>query len=295
MSNFFENLSKTLTIPLAGFGDRTASQVSARIAQNLRSPLGSQAPGTIERVFGSEDEFMKRYQNFNNLYKVALKKELESTAISTGQKRMINAAMDAPVINLNLIRNVRERQNLVSMLRNNVVDVENLISNFGAPGIGLPSSNRYRGAARYLIDQRKSNHPLLALVNSFTFNIDPTKEGAEAFGIGRSNLPSFSALKSAAERSKQMSSGSKALGLLGTGKTKIVTFDVETSGLGIYDQIRSLAASSLEIDSTGKLEIEGLINEHFTTPQMGKYTMADPSGRMKGLGVRCSTTGNPVQ
>lgn len=250
----------------------------------------------MNRVFGSEAEFMKRYQNFNNVYKMSLAKELDSTAISAGQRRMIQAAMDSPVINLNLIRNVKERQNLVSMLRNNVLDIESMIKNFGAPGLGLPSSNLYRGAARYLVDQGSSNHPILSLINSLTFNIDKTKTGVAAFDIGKSNLPSFSALKNATEQSKRITDPKASIFSKPSGSrpVRILTFDVETSGLGIYDQVRSLAASAMEVDSSSKTSpftIREKLNAHFTTPEMGRYTMRDPSGRMTKLSTRSSSNG----
>lgn len=289
MASIFDKLTETLKTPLSAFGVSGVDQISARISQNLKNPIGS--PGTtnaLNRVFGSEDEFMKRYENFNNVYKMSLAKELDSTAISAGQRRMIQSAMDAPVINLNLIRNVKERQNLVSMLRNNVIDMESMITNFGVPGLGLPSSNLYRGAARYLVDQKTGQHPLLSLVNSLTFNIDKTKTGAAAFDIGKSNLPSFSALKNSFEKSKQLSSSGGGIfsNPTGTRPVKILTFDVETSGLGIYDQVRSLAASTMEIQHGGTIthNADGF-STHFLTPQMEQYGMRGSSGRTTRLGT----------
>lgn len=296
MANFFDRLANTLKLPLSGFGINDPKQVSAAISQNLNNPIGGPSnAASLGRVFGSEADFMSRYQNFQDLYRIALNKELESTAISGGQRRMIQAAMQGPSINLNLIRDLKQRNNLTSMLRNNVLGIQNMVQNFGAPGLGLPSSNLYRGAARYLVDQRStSNHPVLSLINSVTFNIDPTKVGAEAFGIGKSNLPSFSALKNAFDQSKRITSGRGALDIFGTGKVNVFTFDVETTGLGVYDQVRSLAASTMEIDSSNKTRpflIRNQVDMHFTTPEMGRYTMRDPSGRMTKLSSRCCTDG----
>lgn len=289
MANLFDKLSSALQTPLSGFGISGVGQVSARIAANLKSPIGSASTmGNVTRIYGSENEFLKQYQNFNNLYKRALSKELDSTAISAGQRRMIQAAMEAPVINLNLIRNVKERQNLVSMLRNNVLDIESMVKNFGAPGLGLPSSNLYRTAARYLVDQKSgSNHPVLSLINSLTFNIDKTKAGAQAFDVGKSNLPSFSALQNAFEQSKSITSGGGIFSRLSpTSPVKVLTFDVETSGLGIYDQVRSLAASSMEIQHGGVVrhQADGF-STHFITPQMEQYTMGGQSGAKTRLGT----------
>lgn len=204
--NLFEHLSKQLTVPLSGFGI-SAENVSAQISRNLKNPVGSTLART-NQVFGSEEEFMARYQNFEQLYKRSLAKELDSTALGAAQRRMIQAAIDAPVINLNLIQNTRERQQLLAVLRNDIISAEGLIKNFGAPGVGMPSSNLFRESFKYLVDQRKGKeHPALALLNSFTINVDPNKTGAEAFSYGATNLPSAASLSNMVLQSKELSAG----------------------------------------------------------------------------------------
>lgn len=287
--NIFDKLAQSLTLPLSGFG---ITNVSQSIANNLQNPIGKARSSSLNRLtetFGNADKFMAEYQNFEALYKQALRKELDSTALSASQRQMIKAAVDAPVINLNLIRNVTERRNLVNMFRSNVVNVEGLLKNFGAPGIPLQSSNLYRASSRYLIDRSNAtnNHPVLTFLNSLTFNIDPKKSGLEAFSFGVTNLPSVSALRSADKLSTQISAGQ---GLFKKTKrpTKIFTFDVETSGLGVYDQVRSLAASTMVVEN-GKVVSHNAdgFSTHFITPQMQQYTMrgADEKTVRLGTGV----------
>lgn len=283
MATFYDRLVKSLKTPLGGLG---ISDISGQIARNLKQPIGTEA-NKVLNVFGSEAEFMSEYQNFEGVYKNALRKELQSTAISTGQKRMIEAAMDSPVINLNLIRNYEQRQALVGILRQRVVPMKAVIENFGAPGIGLPSSNLYRAAAKYSVDQRNSmNHPAINLMNSLTMNIDPNKRGLEAFGFGVSNLPSVASLKQAKQISESISKGTGIFKVAQGKKLNVLTFDVETSGLGIYDQVRSLAASTMEIQH-GSVVTHGAdgFSTHFITPQMQQYSMGGTSGSRTRLGT----------
>jgi len=282
MNSIFDKLVSALEKPLSGFGINSSAGVVASISKNISDPIGRNA-NTLKKVFGSEDEFLSKYENFHNVYKRALTKELDSTAISTAQRRMIQAAIDAPVINLNLIRNVQQRQSLISMMRNQILDVDAMVQNFGAPGVAMPSSNLYRASTRYLVDSKSgSNHPALALINSLSFNIDPTKTGSEAFGFGKSNLPSFNALRNATEKSKSLSK----TGSIFKANTKILTFDVETSGLGVYDQVRSLAASTMEVQNGGVIRhnADGF-STHFITPQMEQYSMGGTSGSTTRLGT----------
>lgn len=287
MANLFDKLTSSLVTPLSTFGVSGVDQVAARISQNLRNPVSAGA--NLQRVFGSADEFMARYENFNSVYKMALTKELESTAITTAQKRMIQTAIDSPVINLNLVRDMKQRQNLISMLRNNVIDFDSLIKNFGAPGLGLPSSNLYREAAKYLVDQRSgSNHPILTLINGLTLNINSKAAGIDAIDFGKSNLPSVDALRNAYNQSQKLSSTTDKLFTRGTARkpVKIMTFDVETSGLGVYDQVRSLAASTMQVDHLGTVShtADGF-STHFITPQMQQYTMKGSTGGTTRLGT----------
>jgi hypothetical protein len=207
MANFYKKLEETLKTPLSTLGATNPQQLSAMISSNLRNPVGAD-PNKLKFMFGSEDDFMARYQNFEQLYKAALQEELQSTALSASRKRMIQGAMDAPVINLNLVGNYKARQSLISHLNSEVLPLEGLIKNFGAPGVGMPSSNLFRGAARYMTDMLGGGgHPVLSLINSLTFNIDPTKAGIEAFGYGKSNLPSAAALRASSEMSQRISRG----------------------------------------------------------------------------------------
>jgi len=138
-------------------------------------------------------------------------------------------------------------------------------------------------------------HPILSLINSLTFNIDPTKAGAEAFGYGKSNLPSAAALQASASMSQRISRGTTGGGIfdfglargdrataVGTRSLKVFTFDVETTGLGVYDQVRSLAGSTMMVQESGgpvrQIADQGF-SAHFLTPQMEQFNVGSPTTR----------------
>lgn len=129
--NPIEKLSRLLKTPLSGFG-KNASEVSASIVKNLKNPIGSDM-GLVNKVVGSETEFLSQYQNFEEVYKKFLKQELQSTLISSGERRQIQAAIDSPVINLRLIRNFQNRKQLTNMFRNDVLKLESAINYFRCP------------------------------------------------------------------------------------------------------------------------------------------------------------------
>lgn len=202
MKNLLETFKSKLKTPLMGLG-YGEEQIAALVTKNIKQPMTA---ARASRMYGGADEFMSKYANFENLYLKALDEELLSTHISAGQRRMLAAAKGSPSINLNLISNYNTRKSLVSQLKGTgLLNVEGLIKNFGAPGVPLPSSNIYRASGRYMVDFRDTTrHPILSLVNSLTFNIDPKKGGADAFSFGVSNLPSSSALKSMYENGRNV-------------------------------------------------------------------------------------------
>lgn len=153
-------------------------------------------------------------------------------------------------------------------------------------------------------------HPFLTLLLNQTFSVDPKKSGAEAFSIGTSNLPSVMALKNSSKIAAQISRG-EGVFAKSNKALKIFTFDVETTGLGMYDQVRSLAGSTMLVDEGSRvrisaselndlvrrgrlsreaadnlLENNGEFSTHFVTPQMERYTMRNPD---TGLTSRLGT------
>lgn len=109
--------------------------------------------------------------------------------------------------------------------------------------------------------------------------------GADAFSVGR-RLPSSASLKSSSQVAKHGKSlftdAAKAKGKA----INIFTFDVETSGLGTYDQVRSLAASTMTIENNGVVRhtADGF-STHFITPQMQQISMGGMGGKNQRFGT----------
>lgn len=67
----------------------------------------------------------------------------------------------------------------------------------------------------------------------------------------------------------------------------ILTFDVETSGLGTYSQVRSLAASQLQVTggSVTSAKINPIFSAHFKVGEMESLSMSVKGGSPKKLGT----------
>lgn len=126
LQEYRNNLRK----PLSGFGDTNDVAVSARIARNINNPITNRE---VEKLYGSADDFLERYRNFEGVYKNFLKREFEG-AQTVGRKRALEAAQISPVININLLRDYKNKQALNSMLRDtNLLNIGGMIQTFGAP------------------------------------------------------------------------------------------------------------------------------------------------------------------
>jgi hypothetical protein len=273
MANILGDYLDMLALPMRGLSiDR--SDVASKITKGIRNPIGS---ADIKRVYGSSDDFMKRYQNLEDVYKVFLAQEMPEN-ISVAQKRMLDAAQSSPVMNFSLIKNMANRSELKRMLTDDILNMEGLLRRVGPPSTPLPSSNLITGAARYGIDTRNANHYAANLLNSLTISIDPTKEGARAFGFGTSGLPSSTTLENMG-KSKQMLADIVASGR----NAKVLTLDTETSGLGAFSEVRSLAATEMEVGRFGAGNSNPVLSAHFSTREMQMITVPEAGGGTTNL------------
>jgi hypothetical protein len=160
-----------------------------------------------------------------------------------------------------------------------LLNIEGLLNQVGAPSIPLPSSNLITEAGRYGVDTRGANHYAADLINSLTISIDPTKEGARAFGFGTSGLPSSTTLQNMGRTREILddivSSGRNA---------KIITLDTETSGLGAFSEVRSLAGTEMEITGRGVGGVQTpVFSAHFSTREMQMITVPKAGGGSTNL------------
>ena len=131
-------------------------------------------------------------------------------------------------INLSLLT-YDNQQALKQQYRKQVLRVDELFDQIGLPGMEFNSSNLYSALTKY--DVEGSAHPMSALLNRMFFNINPLKDGFDAINFGGSNMLSTQALKRTAN----------AGNITPADTAKILTFDVETTGVTADSQIRQFA------------------------------------------------------
>ena len=166
------------------------------------------------------------------------------------------------------------------MIRGNeLLNIEGLLTQVGPPSIPLPSSNLITEAARYGIDTRGANHYAADLINSLTISIDPTKEGARAFGFGTSGLPTSTTLQNMGKTRQLLSD------VIASGRNaKIITLDTETSGLGAFSEVRSLAGTEMEVGRLPGARVQTpAFSAHFSTREMQMITVPKAGGGTTNL------------
>ncbi len=275
MANILDSYLDILQGPMRGLG-KGRFDIAASITKGLRNPIGS---AEINKLYGSPDAFMESYKNLEGVYKSFLAKEMPKN-MSVAQKRMLQAAQSSPVMNFSLIKDMGNRRILNEMIRgNDLLNVEGLLRQVGPPSIPLPSSNLITEAARYGIDARSANHYAADLINSLTISIDPTKEGARAFGFGTSGLPTAKTLENMGRTREILDS------IVSSGRNaKILTIDTETSGLGALSEVRSLAGTEMQIGGLpGAGRDTPVLSAHFSTKEMQMITVPEAGGGTTNL------------
>jgi hypothetical protein len=131
----------------------------------------------------------------------------------------------------------------------------------------FPSGNLYSGLTKFDINQvDNQNHAAVAFLNRTFFNVNPNKEGALAFNFGMSNMLSSEGLERATRQ--------QAADFSPTGK--ILTFDVETTGVTRGSQVRSFAGRIADA-SGGQVEEFGVAFENM---QMATAKVRTSQGSM---------------
>lgn len=120
-----------------------------------------------------------------------------------------------------------------------VLQMETLLSEAGVPNMEFPSGNLYRSLIKY--DTENFQHPAITLLNRMMFNIDPSKEGLEAFNFGGSSLLQADILENISFMSGQKIEAGK----------RILTFDTETTGVMKDSQVRQFAYQIEETTADG--------------------------------------------
>ena len=266
MANILDNyLNMLMQGPMMG-SDRF--EVATRITKGIHNPIGKRQ---IEKLYGSSDEFMERFKNIEDFYKSFLAAEM-GTNTSIPHKRMLEAAQASPIMNFGLIKNRTNRAILDGLfMGTSGINMEGILANIGAPSIPLQSSNLISEAGRYGIDTANADHFAATLLSSLTISIDPTKQGVRAFGVGRTAIPTSKTLENMGKTRQRLQD------IVSSGRAPVImTLDTETSGVGPLSDIRSLALTRMEFDST----LQGgtntpVFSTHFTNPEMQKVSVYD--------------------
>lgn len=167
MDTPYNKLVEYLQKPLSFFGAKTRTDVEAKIFQNISRPIGTD-PKAVASVFGTPDEFMASYENFEKLYKYFLTEEIQSGMISADQRRLLQSAANAPKIDMSLIRNVKNKRELQAAF-GQAFNMQGIVENFGAPGFPIQSGNLFSMASKYLVDQYRTRRSSSISIIKFNY------------------------------------------------------------------------------------------------------------------------------
>lgn len=128
-----------------------------------------------------------------------------------------------------------------------------------------------------LTDKSMGAHPFLSLLDTLNFSIDPFATSLKGIDVGYSNLPSFEALESMYKQGPELAEVMQKI--RSAGKAKMMIYDVETSGLGVFSAVRNLGAISLDatLDASGKMVFgtaDVVTSMHTALPEMMDINVA---------------------
>jgi DNA polymerase III epsilon subunit-like protein len=167
---------------------------------------------------------------------------------------------------------------------NDVLRIPQLLKKVGAPAVELPSGNLYRSAFKFMVEQTGPYHPAREVLNSMIINFNPSRVGMKSINISRSNILTHKTLKRMFEESAQKPSGN-IFGSLSAGQ-KIITFDVETTGVFEGSQVRSMSASMMTVDASGKLvapDSSQTRNLFMASKQLSGMTVSDTNNGLVSM------------
>ena len=250
-----------------------------------------------EQLYGDKDAFMTRYKDFENQYYEELS-DIKNVRRSFAKNLDVDMMRNTGSIDLSIL-NLQSRKKLENVFAGSVLKIEDLFFNAGLPSKHMPSSSPYRTPAMFEIDQGLE-HPAQVMLNKTIFNIDPTSNSIADIRFGTTNIMSSKDLErnlfQIGEMRKRDAQGMS--GLLdftpnadGSAK-KIVTFDVETTGLGSGSQVRSISlAQRTNLDDRA----DTIYKFGYNSPRMGGI-LAGPqlSDTLSGFISRSEEMGNVV-
>ena len=185
-------------------------------------------------IYGSADDFMQQQKQFEDQYYRML---AEPENLKPGMANVVDVDHIRKMGKIDFSYfNFQAKRTLMGQYRQNVLQLDKLISNVGFPSIMLPEgANDVRLGVLFDIDQ-KMEHPVFTVLNKMIFNVDPMSESISDMTFNTQNIMSSSQIQ---RNMAQMSALSN--GTLFTQTSKIATIDIESTGLMFGSQARSLS------------------------------------------------------
>jgi len=213
---------------------------------------------------------------------------IEATSGSKGLEDEIFDFITREKLDLSIF--TREVSNqLYGTYRGSILPVNELLTNFGFPGLSFPSDNAYRHLARYSLDllepikQGRGINPAMLSILRTNFNIKEFASAPEDLSIGRSTLRNPVSLQNLYARTQRLrvTGEDQVVNYLGfdpiadVGKTKtILTWDTETTGLTSDARIRNVALvkRQVRVNADGTTTMIGgpeiIMSKHFRSDMM---------------------------
>ena len=189
--------------------------------------------GISEKIYGTSGEFLSNYKKFQDYYFELLS---DPTNVRRSFSKNLNVEMMRKTGTIDLsILNLSAKQRAERLFAGSVLQVDRVMENVGFPNLAFPTANPFRNPFKFEVDQNIS-HPAQVMLNRMIFNVDRTASSIADIRFGTRNIMSAEDLERNLYQIQKMKSGS----LLQEGK-KIITFDVETTGILPGSQVRSVS------------------------------------------------------
>ena len=269
-----------------GLGSDTRARTIDAIGRNLEAPLTASHQG-YRSVFGSVDDQLLRYSEFEREYRLAIRKEMaEGLQPTKARTAILEAALseDAP-IDLQLISSRQARDNLREMFNTRVLRTRQLIANVGLPGLYTPSTNPSRVTSKYIASTAEGYEPMLDIIQGATFSIDPNAAVGknttpiQSLGIGMTNLPPTKTLRGNVARGGRLTLKDVPDGTI-VSFSDLETDDVTNSSLMRSQGSENYRVSHGSLGDTSIKRVPGVYNQEPTvsiiTPSLKGLPSTDP-------------------
>jgi len=233
---------------LSRFGELINSQIAPNIFMATAKGVGEKVldADLAKSIYGEPEDFISSYKEFQKKYFEILS-DPNNIRRSFSRRIDTNLMQKSGMIDFSVL-NQQAKNEMESFFSGKVLKLDTLLSNVGFPTHEFPSSSPFRTPFKFEVEQGLE-HPAQVMLNRMIFNIDPTSSSIADIRFGTQNISSIEDIERNLFQIKKMGDRdangiSKLLDFSpdanGNAK-KVVTFDIETTGLGSSSQLRSIA------------------------------------------------------